>query len=101
MIRGAEGAAAPGHVQPGSRDRSATSRNSRCIEASSVSRFARTALTRERSDPAGVDVVLTLTLLARALERIGDLCTNIAEDIVFLCTGDIVRHARTRDGVKE
>ena len=64
-------------------------------------RFVRTALTRERSDPAGVDVVLTLTLLARALERIDDLCTNIAEDIVFLCTGDIVRHARTREGAKE
>jgi len=63
--------------------------------------FVRTALTRERSDPAGVDVVLTLTLLARALERIGDLCTNIAEDIVFLCTGDIVRHAKARREPKE
>jgi phosphate transport system protein len=63
-------------------------------------RFVRTALTRERSDPAGVDVVLTLTLLARALERIGDLCTNIAEDIVFLCTGDIVRHAKAREEPK-
>jgi phosphate transport system protein len=39
-----------------------------------------------------VDRVLTVFLLARALERIGDLCTNIAEDVVFLCTGDIVRH---------
>ena len=64
-------------------------------------RFVRAALTRERSDPAGVDVVLTLTLLARALERIGDLCTNIAEDGVFLCTGDIVRHARTREDAKK
>jgi len=64
-------------------------------------RFVRAALTRERSDPAGVDVVLTLTLLARALERIGDLCTNIAEDIVFLCTGDIVRHAKAREEPKE
>jgi len=64
-------------------------------------RFVRTALTRERSDPAGVDVVLTLTLLARALERIGDLCTNIAEDVVFLCTGDIVRHAKAREEPKE
>jgi phosphate transport system protein len=64
-------------------------------------RFVRTALTKERSDPAGVDVVLTLTLLARALERIGDLCTNIAEDVVFLCTGDIVRHAKAREEPKE
>ena len=64
-------------------------------------RFVRTALTKERSDPAGVDVVLTLTLLARALERIGDLCTNIAEDVVFLCTGDIVRHAKAREEPKQ
>ncbi|MCX5671155.1 MAG: phosphate signaling complex protein PhoU [Planctomycetota bacterium] len=63
-------------------------------------RFVRTALTKERSDLAGVDVVLTLTLLARALERIGDLCTNIAEDVVFLCTGDIVRHAQAREDAK-
>ena len=35
---------------------------------------------------------LTLITLARAFERIGDLCTNIAEDIIFLRTGDIVRH---------
>ncbi|MBC7833535.1 MAG: phosphate signaling complex protein PhoU [Phycisphaerales bacterium] len=30
--------------------------------------------------------------LGRELERIGDLMTNIAEDIVYLCTGSIVRH---------
>ncbi len=43
-----------------------------------------------------VDKCLTMILLGRALERIGDLCTNIAEDIVFLCTGEIVRHAAAR-----
>ncbi len=35
--------------------------------------------------------------LAKALERIGDLCTNIAEDIIFLGTGDIVRHQGALD----
>ena len=34
-----------------------------------------------------------LTALGRALERIGDLCTNIAEDAVFMFTGEIVRHS--------
>jgi phosphate transport system protein len=34
-----------------------------------------------------------LVLLARSLERIGDHCTNIAEDVFFLSTGDIVRHS--------
>jgi phosphate uptake regulator len=36
---------------------------------------------------------MTVINLAKAMERIGDLCTNIAEDIIFLKTGDIVRHA--------
>lgn len=50
---------------------------------------------RALADPglrADVDRTLTVFLLARALERIGDLCTNVGEDVVFLCTGDIVRH---------
>lgn len=55
-------------------------------------RFVRTVLDRERGRPEGLDVAMTLVLLARSLERIGDLCSNIAEDIVFLRTGDIVRH---------
>ena len=40
-----------------------------------------------------VETALTMINLAKAMERIGDLCTNIAEDIIFLKTGDIVRHA--------
>jgi phosphate transport system protein len=40
--------------------------------------------------------VLTLMHIARAMERMGDLCTNIAEDIIFLRTGDIVRHSGAR-----
>jgi len=35
--------------------------------------------------------------IAKAMERIGDLCTNIAEDIIFLRTGDIIRHADAFD----
>jgi phosphate transport system protein len=39
-----------------------------------------------------INAVYALTSIGRALERIGDLCTNIAEDTVFLLTGEIVRH---------
>lgn len=34
--------------------------------------------------------------IGRELERVGDLMTNIAEDIVYLVTGEIVRHERKR-----
>lgn len=54
--------------------------------------FVRGVLDSARSQERSVDVALSLILLARSLERIGDLCTNIAEDVVYLCTGDIVRH---------
>ena len=31
---------------------------------------------------------------ARALVRMGDLSTNIAEEVIYLIEGEIVRHAR-------
>ena len=37
-----------------------------------------------------------LTALGRALERIGDLCTSIAEDAIFMFSGEIVRHNLAR-----
>jgi phosphate transport system protein len=36
--------------------------------------------------------LLDMLSVAKNLERIGDFATNIAEDVVFLSTGDIVRH---------
>lgn len=41
----------------------------------------------------GIAAFITAINVAKALERIGDHCTNIAEDIIFLRTGDIVRHS--------
>ena len=49
-------------------------------------------LEREGQRVGGAEVALTLILLARAFERISDLCSNIAEDVIFLKTGDIIRH---------
>ncbi len=59
----------------------------------SYGRFVRSVLDAEGGRSAGAKVVMTLINLAKALERIGDLCTNIAEDIIFLKTGDLIRHA--------
>ena len=37
---------------------------------------------------------LLLFRVGRELERVGDLMKNIAEDVVYLGTGEIVRHAK-------
>jgi phosphate transport system protein len=39
-----------------------------------------------------LNAIYALTTMGRALERLGDQCTNIAEDAIFLITGEIVRH---------
>jgi len=39
-----------------------------------------------------LNALYALTTMGRAFERLGDLCTNIAEDAIFLITGEIVRH---------
>ncbi|HVT80823.1 MAG TPA: phosphate signaling complex protein PhoU [Phycisphaerae bacterium] len=43
-----------------------------------------------------VPASLGLILAAKNFERIGDHCCNIAEDIVYLMKGEIVRHAHDR-----
>ena len=55
--------------------------------------LVKSVLEHEDQRLGGAGVAMTVVQLAKALERIGDMCTNIAEDIVFLRTGDIVRHA--------
>ncbi len=45
-----------------------------------------------KTDPAAVESGLDLILIARNLERMGDHATNIAEDVIFACTGKDVRH---------
>jgi phosphate transport system protein len=42
-----------------------------------------------RDDPGNVDRGARILFAAHYLERIGDRATNIAEDVVFLATGDI------------
>jgi len=52
----------------------------------------RELLTFMISDPATIKRALTLILIARNLERIGDHATNIAEDVIFMVLGKDVRH---------
>ncbi|MBE0576811.1 MAG: phosphate signaling complex protein PhoU [Desulfuromonadales bacterium] len=45
-----------------------------------------------RQHPDTVDSVLNYLTVSRYLERIADLATNIAEDVIYLNEGTIVRH---------
>ena len=44
--------------------------------------------------PEYVGYIINLNAISRHLERIGDHCTNIAEEVIYLIEGEIVRHAR-------
>jgi phosphate transport system protein len=45
-----------------------------------------------RKSPEDVEVLLHLLSASRHLERIADHATNIAEDVIYLVDGNIVRH---------
>jgi phosphate transport system protein len=45
-----------------------------------------------RQDPESVDRAVHTLSVSRYLERIADLSTNIAEDVVFMVDGELIRH---------
>jgi phosphate transport system protein len=47
-------------------------------------------------DPACINQAVELISVSKNLERIGDHATNIAEDVVYLVEGDIIRHRAKR-----
>jgi phosphate transport system protein len=47
-----------------------------------------------REHPTDADRFLLLLSVSRNLERIGDHATNIAEDVVYMIRGEIVRHTQ-------
>ena len=46
-----------------------------------------------RREPQNVRPLMRLLAVSRNLERIADCATNIAEDVIYMCEGRIVRHA--------
>jgi phosphate transport system protein len=48
-----------------------------------------------RNDPESVDYLLHFLVVSRNLERIADLATNIAEDVIYLNEGEIIRHKKS------
>ncbi len=51
-----------------------------------------------RSHPEQMEALIHLLSVSRHLERIADHATNIAEDVIYMCQGEIVRH-RSEDYV--
>ena len=43
-------------------------------------------------DPSKIDQAVELVSASKSLERIADHATNIAEDVIYLVEGDIIRH---------
>lgn len=52
----------------------------------------RVLLTHMAEDPHTISPAMDLSLVSRNLERVGDLATNIAEDVVFLVEGTTIKH---------
>ena len=52
----------------------------------------RDLIVRMQADPEAVEAGLSLFSAVRHLERIADHATNIAEDVVYMIEGEIVRH---------
>jgi phosphate transport system protein len=45
-----------------------------------------------RAHPEQVERLIHTLSISRHLERIGDLATNVAEDVIYTVEGEIVRH---------
>ncbi|MFM0732637.1 phosphate signaling complex protein PhoU [Paraburkholderia sediminicola] len=54
--------------------------------------FARKLVTYMREDPRTISTGLHYLFIAKAIERIGDHATNIAESVVYVVSGTDVRH---------
>jgi phosphate transport system protein len=52
----------------------------------------RILLTHMMEDPQTIGAGMNLFLVSRNLERVADLATNIAEDVVFLVEGKTIKH---------
>ncbi len=52
----------------------------------------RIVLTHMMEDPRKIGAGIDMILVSRNLERIADLATNVAEDVVFMVEGETIKH---------
>ena len=55
-------------------------------------RIQRRVMQGIKEHPENVENLLRINSVAKHIERIADMATNIAEDVVYMVEGDIVRH---------
>jgi phosphate transport system protein len=55
-------------------------------------RIQRRVLQGIKDHPENVENLLRINSVSKHIERIADMATNIAEDVVYMVEGDIVRH---------
>jgi phosphate transport system protein len=70
------------------------------VDALNRSMF-RILLTHMMEDPHIIGAALELFLVSRNLERIADLATNVAEDVVFLVEGKSIKHHAEDFGISD
>lgn len=64
-----------------------------------LDQITRELLTYVMSDSSTIDRALELILISRNLERIADLATNIAEDVIFMVKGKVIKHHKGNSAI--
>ncbi len=59
----------------------------------------RILVTHMLEDPRRISPALELLLISQNLERVADLCTNVAEEVVYLVEGRSIRHRSDEFGI--
>jgi phosphate transport system protein len=55
-------------------------------------RIQRRVMQGIKDDPEAVESLLRINSVSKHIERIADMATNIAEDVIYMVEGEIVRH---------
>jgi len=63
-------------------------------------KFREIIISKMKADSKNADVYLRVHSFVRQLERIGDMATNICEDVIYIVSGKIVRHHVATDGLE-